>query len=225
MAGFCRNCGAQLEDGAKVCGQCGVPIQPEGMTPKLNIPKVGEIDSQTKEKAKKIGILAGAAVIAIIIIVIVVKIISANTGYRGTLNKFFKSLQNGNAAGMVSCVSGYLVDWGDDYSGDIEEYLDEYLDRALDTLEDEVGADPKISYEIKQNRKLSDRKVDKLKEMIENYNPDFDVDSIKAARNLDLKLTVKGRDDSTTDNMNDVCVVKEGGKWKIIAFDGIGLVP
>lgn len=226
MASFCRNCGAPIEDDARVCGQCGVPVTPGGGAPKLNIPKVGNMDSQSKEKIKKAGIIAGAAVVAIIVLVIAIKIVSANTGYKGTLKKFFKGLQKGNSKAMVSCLSDYLVDWGDSYSGsDIEEILDDYIDDALDELEDEVGANPRISFVVKKDSKLSDRKVEKLKEMIEDRDDDYDVDRIKAARNVDLKLKVKGRDDTQSENIDNICLVKEGGKWKIIGFDGFGLVP
>ena len=38
MAKFCGNCGAQLDDGDKVCGQCGTPVNGNtGTVPSLKV--------------------------------------------------------------------------------------------------------------------------------------------------------------------------------------------
>lgn len=231
MAGFCRNCGAKLDDEAMVCGQCGTPVKAaeeksNANASKIEIPGMDKINPEMKSKAKKIAIIGGIVIVALIILGVVFNMISANTGYKGMINKYFKGLEKGNAESMSECLSDYL---SDQYT-DLEDYLDEFIDNKLDNYEREVGENPKITIEISKDSKLSDRKLDNLKEMIEQYDSSYDADDISSARRLDIKLRIKGRDDKMVDKINDVCIVKEAGNWKIIGYDmsdygRFGIVP
>lgn len=46
MAKFCGNCGAQLDDGDKVCGQCGTPVNGNAGT----VPGLKVVDPEKKKK-------------------------------------------------------------------------------------------------------------------------------------------------------------------------------
>ena len=48
MAKFCGNCGAQLDDNAKVCGQCGTPVGTLSAIPSVKI-----VDPEKQKKTKK----------------------------------------------------------------------------------------------------------------------------------------------------------------------------
>jgi len=223
MAGFCRNCGAKLDDEAVVCGQCGTPVKAAEKkesvaTPKIEIPGMDKISPEMKGKAIKIGIIAAVAVVAIFILITVLSVISANTGYKGMINKFFKGLEKGNPDSMAECMSDFI---SDQYS-DFDNILENYVDNRLDYYENEVGENPKITVEISKDSKLSERKLDNLKEAVEQYDQSYDADDISAARKLDIKLRIKGKDDKMVDKLNNVYIVKEGGKWKIIGYNGYG---
>ena len=45
MAKFCGNCGAQLDDGDKVCGQCGTPVNGNAGT----VPGLKVVDPEKKK--------------------------------------------------------------------------------------------------------------------------------------------------------------------------------
>ena len=49
MAGFCGNCGAKLDEGQKVCGQCGTPVEGVMKPPVIRIE-----DPEKKKKNKRI---------------------------------------------------------------------------------------------------------------------------------------------------------------------------
>ena len=49
MAKFCGNCGAQLDDGDKVCGQCGTPVNGNAGT----VPGLKVVDPEKKKKMAK----------------------------------------------------------------------------------------------------------------------------------------------------------------------------
>lgn len=67
MAKFCGNCGAQLDDDDKVCGQCGTPVNGNAGT----VPGLKVVDPEKKKKmAKRIKwIVALVIVVALAITV------------------------------------------------------------------------------------------------------------------------------------------------------------
>lgn len=220
MARFCGNCGAEVEEDAKVCGNCGVPLDGES-APDID---TGEqkLNLRSIDFKKYIPVAVGV-IIAVVVLFVVVNVVKNNTGYRATLNRAFDSVAKGDVNGVINEMSSYVEDVYDDGYGDIEDVYEKRIDDILDHLEDEVGANPKISYEVKKASKLSDRKLEKLKEEMENMDDNYDGDDIKSAYNIDIKLNVKGPDDDYHENVNDIIVLKEAGAWKIKQFGSFGL--
>lgn len=220
MARFCGNCGAEVEEDAKVCGNCGVPLEGES-TPNID---TGEQNSNVSGiDFKKIIPIAVGVIIAVVVVFAMISILKNNTGYRATLNRAFNAVAKGDAVGVISEMSSYVEDVYDKSNEDIEEAYEKRIDSILDRLEDEVGANPKISYEIKKASKLSDRKLEKMKEEMEEYDENYDGDDIKSAYNIDIKLIVKGPDDDYHQNIDDIIVIKEAGAWKIKQLGDFGL--
>ena len=215
MARYCGSCGAEVEEDAKVCGNCGVPLDVgAGTTPKVEF----KIPNKVKnEDIKKIIIIAIVVVAIIILGAIVLKVVKNNTGYRAMLNKTFKAVQKADAEGFMNQLSVYIEDtYGDDDL--LEDHIDAQLNKYLDNIEDEVGAEPKITYEVKKATRLSDRKLKQIKDALEDSDKDYDSDALKKAMNLDLQLKIKGPDDDMNDSVNDILIIKENGEWKILSF-------
>ena len=76
MSKFCGNCGAELTDDAKVCGQCGTPV--ERVSANIPTPKIVDPEKQKKTK-KRIKLLGGLVVLAVVA-VIALNIVSKYTG-------------------------------------------------------------------------------------------------------------------------------------------------
>lgn len=214
MAKFCANCGAQLEDGDKVCGQCGTPVNGAAPAPAAASTGTGT-DAGKAKSGNKIFIIAAAAIVLIVVAVIVVNIAGNYTGYKGTLNKMVKALQEDDVATLESLGSSiseemYSAWYGDDYF----DYYDDIVSNALDKYEDSVGNIKKISYEITDETEFSDRRLDELDEnLIDRYN--MDTSGIKKIIKVNLKITVKGNKKSSVYNVDSLYMIKESGGWKI----------
>ncbi len=218
MARYCGSCGAEVEEDAKVCGNCGVPLD-GGPAPKVELKVPTKVDSAA---IKKIAIIAAAVLVVVVIGVVALKIIRANTGYRAMLNRTFKAIQKADAESFMNELSLYIEDsYGS--SSQLEKTLDNEINSYLDMVEDEVGPEPKFTYEIKKTTKLSDRKLKNLRDSLEDSDKDYEGDSLKKAMKIDLNVKIKGPDDDYSDSVENMLIVKEGGEWKILSFSDFGM--
>ena len=217
MAKFCANCGAPMEDGDVVCGQCGTPVS--------NVVKDKKEQKATGEGGnnKKLGIAVavGCAVVVIAVIAVIANIIGGGSGYKSTLNTMVKAIKNNDSTTIVSISSSISEDIYK--SKDYDKMIDRFLDNKLDSYEDRIdGEVKKITYEIKDKSEVTDRKLEKYKDKLsDDYN--VDTNGITKMIKIDkLKLTVKGRKKSSSDSIDDLYLIKEDGKWTIF-FDDYGI--
>ena len=209
MAKFCANCGAPMEDGDVVCGQCGTPVS--------NVVKDKKEQKATGEGGnnKKLGI--AVAVVVIAVIAVIANIIGGGSGYKSTLNTMVKAIKNNDSTTIVSISSSISEDIYK--SKDYDKMIDRFLDNKLDSYEDRIdGEVKKITYEIKDKSEVTDRKLEKYKDKLsDDYN--VDTNGITKMIKIDkLKLTVKGSKKSSSDSIDDLYLIKEDGKWTIF-FD------
>lgn len=213
MAKFCANCGAQMDDEDKVCGQCGTPVAGAATVPAPadTVKSTGKASGKTNNIIK----IAIAVIAVVVVAVIAANIIGSFTGYKGTLNKMVKALQKDDTATLETLSSSISEELYEDWYGDkLYDYYDEAVSNTLDKYEDNVGNIKKISYEISDVTELSDRRLDDLKEeLIDDYN--MDVSGIKKIVKVELKLTVKGGKKSSTYNVDNLFLVKESGGWRL----------
>ena len=217
MAKFCANCGAPMEDGDAVCGQCGTPVS--------NVVKDKKEQKATGEGGnnKKLGIAVavGCAVVVIAVIAVIANVIGGGSGYKSTLNTMVKAIKNNDSTTIVSISSSISEDIYK--SEDYDKMIDRFLDNKLDSYEDRIdGEVKKITYEIKDKSEVTDRKLEKYKDKLsDDYN--VDTNGITKMIKIDkLKLTVKGRKKSSSDSIEGLYLIKENGKWTIF-FDDYGI--
>lgn len=206
MAKFCANCGAHMEDSDLVCGQCGTPSTSGGQDNGRN----------NSKKSGPILAILGGAVAVIIIIAIIINAVLASSGYKSTLDRMVKAIKNNDIAKLQD-ISSFVNDevYG---SRDYKEILKNFLDSKLDTYEDRIdGEVKKITYKITDDQKITARKIEKYKDRLSDIY-DTDTSDIKNIIKLKLKLTIKGSKKSTSDNIDNLYLIKEGGKWRIF-FD------
>lgn len=212
MAKFCANCGAHMEDSDLVCGQCGTPSgNPSGNEGQVN---------NTKNKGCTLKILAGAFA-AIVIIAIIINVVLASSSYKSTLNKMVKAIKNNDITGLQVISSPV----NDDVYGvfDYESMLERFLENKLDYYEDRLdGEVRKISYEIKDKSEITERKMEKYKDMLSD-SFGADTSGIKKMVKVKLKLSIKGDRKTTSDNIDELYLIKENGRWTIY-FDDYGVL-
>lgn len=222
MAKFCANCGAKMEDTDRVCGQCGTPVAAPEVTEEVK--QEASKLSLPKDKVNKIVVLCGIGVAALIVLVILINILSAFTGYRGTLNKAVKALKNENVEALAGITSEIYEVKNSYYSSsfDVEDGIEREVKYQLDSFENDLKAEVKsISYEIEKDdvTVISKRRMENMKEKLEeSYN--MDTSSIKKIISVRIKLNVKGTNGKKkTYRSDDMYLIKEAGGWKIYRGD------
>ena len=227
MAKFCPNCGSQMQDEDKVCGQCGtfvdsgavsntgytatIPTQGTNVNPNFN---TRNVEQSKNAKVGKIAVLAVAALVGLLVILGISKIVGNNTGYKGTLNKYCKAVKDYDVETMESIVSPLMEDESYYYNYDLEELLEKSLKTLTSQIEDKVGDIKKIEYEIDKSKTLS---KSKLETMLDQYETKYnsDVSDVKEVMDVELKLKVKGSDKNATFPVS-LYLVKQKGGWKIL---------
>ncbi len=122
-----------------------------------------------------------------------------------------KALQNEDMEALEELSSSI----GEDvYGRNYLDYYEEMVDGVLDNYEDAVGSIKKISYSIEDASEISERRVENIKENLEDYY-DADVDEIEEIVVVDLVLTVKGSKRSRVFQSENLYLIKEDGEWKI----------
>ena len=227
MAKFCSNCGAQMQDEDKVCGQCGTFVDSgtasnTGYTATIPVAAPnGYVNNNTRNtelsknaKVGKIVVLSVVALLGLLMVFGLSKIIGNNTGYKGTLNKYCKAVKDYDVEVMESIVSPLAEDESYYYGYDLEERLDKSLDGQISLIEDKVGDIKKVEYEISKSKTLS---KSKLEELLSQYETKFnsDVSDIKEVMDVDLKLKVKGSNKNATFPVS-LYLIKQKGGWKIL---------
>ena len=205
MAKFCGNCGMQLEDDARICGNCGTPYEGEeenrtGIAPK------------TKKKIKKIALLSIIGVVVIIIGIISLNIITYMTGYERTVNIFVQALSDYDIdkALSVSSDAGFTSD----SILNFEDSFESMVSNWLDGFEFQVGHDVKITCEMQESYKLSDRKRQSFLQNLEEIF-EYDTDDISEIVCATVKLHISGSRSDKTFPSREIYIFKENGKWLI----------
>lgn len=235
-ATFCTSCGAQLGNAPSAAPQPGAPAANNtaaafqnaaaqaGNTMKNGFNAAKE--SLTMENIKNLKtnpnkttliVLGGLIIAAIIVIIILYNLIFAHP-YKGMLDDYFKGVAKGEGelvkAAYPECMIDYRKDQDDDF--DEDDYFDDIASSMQEYLEDKLGEDIKISYDIKDEKKLSSKKLEDIEEDLEDRY-DASVKVSKAFK-VKIKAKIKGDDDDKSDTMN-VTVAKVDGQWCIVDGD------
>ena len=157
--------------------------------------------------------------IAVAALAVVLGIVISSSGYRSVLNKYFSSIEKINGKKYVSIISEYRkvnVCSSKNYS---EE---EFIELSNQMLEDKVeklacGDKVRITYEVKDERRLKKTEVEDLEREINTNLNMHDEKSVEitAAIELVLNVTVEGNADDKKYEDAEFFVIKENGKWKL----------
>lgn len=217
MSKFCGNCGAQLNGTEKVCGYCGFALNNEpANTGDTSTPGIAsETDTAKAEKTKNFIKIGAIAVVAVVVLSIGISIISSCTGYKAVVKKVINAFEDYDMETLYSCASTLCyLDYADaDYW---EEIFDNRTSNKLDYYEDQLGHSLKMKYKIVDSYELDERRFNNIVEEFEDYGADtYDVDKIRI---VEIELTIKGSKRTNTYTIDDLWLVKEDGKWKVLYY-------
>ncbi|WP_290138386.1 zinc ribbon domain-containing protein [uncultured Dubosiella sp.] len=200
MAKFCGNCGAKMNDSAKVCGQCGTPVDPDFKK-----------NNTSREKKKFPKWVKWVVLVLVVGGAIAFKVFSGN-GYDHIVKEVVEVYETGDVDALMNDSSMlYMEDGGDEP----EEYLVKTIDNQMDKMEEELGRNYVLTYEVEEEYTLPQRQVRKLQDMFEAGDVDYDVDNLEDIKVIDLVITGDSGDD-TYDIEQSIIVIKENGKWKFL---------
>lgn len=211
MAKYCGNCGAELVDNAKVCGQCGIPV--DGISARVSGLKTANLEKQ--KKIKKTVKLIGVLVVIVVVAVVGLKIASKFTGCNGLLRKVMTAYENYDIDMLISLSSDMYYYGEEDW---VENYFEYSVGDDLDSFESTVGHSYKLSYEVDEIYPLSDRKLNMLMDTIESEYPDFDASAIKKVVVAEINVEAKQGDNSVERDLS-ITMTKEGSSWKLLYIE------
>lgn len=215
MSKFCGNCGAQLDDSAKICGYCGTPLSGQATNKTSSIPGVVNKASQEKMANTTALIKKGIiGIVAVVVLILVLNVVSSFTGYKGVVRKVVNAFEDYDMKTLTACASD--LNYYNDYT-DWDDVFEYRVSSKLDYYEDMLGHNLKISYKILDSYKMDDRNKNALIERYENEG--VDVDKVKTVRVVELELKIKGSKSTSTFTKDNMVLIKEGGKWKVLNTD------
>lgn len=206
MAKFCGYCGSQMDDHAKVCGNCGNPLAGESTKVKVTPP----VD---KKKLKVVFILAFCVAALVFVAVLGVQYFNQNTGYNGLIRKTMAAYEDGDVDALMDLCSEILYHRGPSYTRPMEGYF-EYL---IEYLEDEVGKNYKLSYEIEEVEHYSKRELKEMREDMETYY-EMDGDILDDAVVVEISVEAK-KSRRSADVEIEMLLTKEKGVWRIYSLE------
>lgn len=216
MSKYCGNCGAELSDEVRVCGFCGTPCQNTGKEAEKK--KISGTEYHNPEKhtatTKKVkwGIAAGILVIAAAVIC---NVAASFTGYHGLIRKVMKAYENYDIDALLELSSEIYFYGAEEF---VEYYFENTVGRNLDSIEENVGHNSKLSYEVKEVYSLSERKQSELLNELSSIYQDFDVSVIEKIKVAEIAVTAK-QGKKSMDCEVKLTMTREAGKWKLLYID------
>ena len=204
---FCGKCGAQCEDNAKFCNKCGASLSGEQVT-KYDTPVI----EYHNDKNRKVGIIA--VFVSVVVVIGIIIVLSGGRSYKKTVDEFIDAQFKADAEAALDLIPEKLVDYILEDEGYSRAELDDFIEEGNETLEDQLeyldeflGDDWKVSYEIKN---VEDVEGERLDELREDYK-EFGV-KVSDAKDIEVEIIIECEDGDETNSL-DVSVIKVGRSW------------
>ncbi len=244
---FCPNCGAVVEatnnvaetpvnnfsQPENVVPNNTMPVNPvaENVAPENTIPNnmpVGQPgfapDNMAQAPAannnkKNIAIIAGAAAGGVAVLAIIIALLAGSSSYKSVIDDKLSAFEKGDAKKLASTYPEFFYSEEYDSAKDFADELEDqdFSEPLMEFFEEEVGEKVKLSYKID---KIKDVKGNKLEDFREDITDMYDVSmkKIKKVKKADIIITAKGKDGKAEYDWEEVYLLKEGGKWRIVNF-------
>lgn len=204
MSKFCMQCGKEIDDNADVCSFCGASQGSSGT-------EVIGADTAVKKSNSGMAVLVAAAAVVIVVLIVIFNLLFGG-GYKQPVDDMMKAIETGKGKYMYRAMPEFLMDYQyeDEKKSEIYDELDDAMEYVTDMLEDQYGDDVKISYKVKDKKKID---KDDLEDLEESIKDTYD-EKVRVSKGyeLEIKTKIKGDDDSDTDT-STINVYKIDGDW------------
>lgn len=199
-----------MDDDAKVCGQCGTPVDGSITTSHVKI-----VNPEKQKKFKKIFKLVVALALVAAVGVSAFNVVSKFTGYNGLIRKVMTAYEEYDIDTLVALSSDIYYYGEENY---VEDYFENVVGTTLDFFESSVGHSYQVSFDVKETYTVSERRANEILGGIEYSYPDFDVSIIKEFVVSDITVTAK-QGSKLVDRDINVTMSKENGSWKLLYIE------
>lgn len=204
---FCTKCGAKNDDDAVFCLECGAKFG-GGQAARSSAPAA----ASPNDKNRKVGMIAvGVAVVIVIGLVIA---LFGGRSYKATVKKYVNASFEPDAKAIMKLFPKKMLDYAMEEEGYDDDDLDALIDEGNDALQSQIdyieeylGKDWKLSYEIVSTENIKGRE---LKELKDGYK-DMDI-KVSAAKSVEVEFTVKAGETENSNSMN-ISLIKVGRSW------------
>lgn len=212
MSKYCPECGAEINDEAKVCEQCGTAIE-------TAIEKPAEDKAAKKKKILILaGVIAGAVLVVVIALVILITSILSNFGCEGTAKRFAEAALNEDYKKMTGFVSDIVIEgFYDNDEDELEERFDREFEYMNNYFDNYIAGDYEIKYKIEDVDVYPDEVADEMFDWFEDYY-DVDTDVIKKAAIVEFEVYVTEGKETYFYDVN-LIMIKENLTWKVFDLD------
>ncbi len=233
----CEKCGKEIMDDAVVCPDC--EKSGEKSAPIINTDELRKraedigstiknydynklVPEAIKEKVPgKYQKFLPLGILAVFVLIFVFIISSCTGGYKKPV-KYLEQISNGNYKNIDKMAPKDIwedhLDYYDMTNSERIEAVEEQYEGVLDEQKDKYGDNYKISYDIKEKEKLSNKELSDIRDGLKaNYN--VPKKSVKKGYELKVKVVKKGSEDKDT-NTQKLMVVKIDGDWYIVSANG-----
>lgn len=216
---------APVAPGAPVAPQYpGAPVAPAAPAAKSPVDQAKEM-AQKLTKNPKLLMIAGGALVGFIVLVVIIASIAGN-GYKKALTTYLDAAFKGDTKKIEDTMpkevwqfyyDEYELDEEfatvDEFIASCEEgYLEMYEEEIID---DDYGKFKKFDYEIKDAKKVTDTKLDKIAESIADTYDDIDEKDVKQAYKVEIKGDIVFEEDEIEVD-GEFYAVKIGGNWYLM---------
>lgn len=189
---LCKKCGMENPDGARYCSKCG-----KALNEKATVKK-------DREKEKSIAL---CVVVAIILLVYTF----GGRSYKKTIDTFVTSQFAVDAQSIIELLPEKVVDKALEETGynktELVNEANDSLRKQVDYLDQSLGDDWKLSYEMTNVEDVTGDDLDDLKSNYEDINV-----KVSAAKTVEVEFTLKG-DETEVSNSLEVSVIKVDRSW------------
>ena len=219
---FCKNCGKELPENGVCDCQANetanaaevkeeikevVNDAPKATAPNP-VPEAATGAAASSDK-KSLAIVAVAGIVALILLIVIFKALFGG-GYKKPIENYFKGIQKYNDKKYYSAFPEDFAEEiedevDDDYDDEFEDYID---DKMLDGLEDIYGKNIKFKLKFGDKKEMKKREVRLIEKAL-------DVD-VKKAYEVELEVTVKGKEDKDTLDFVAYVGKIKGEGWKLL---------
>lgn len=228
MSKFCTNCGAEMDDFAAVCGNCGTALseaQPASTEFQAEIPTVPVKPNPVKDAVNKVPrkALIGAGAVVAIVVVFALIVSAFSSGAGSVVKKYYKAMADGDGEKLADCIFAYgSKEYADDQISDYKDIAKE----AAEDLEDEYGSKAKVKIKVLDTYAY-DKDDDEFDDLVEDLldtkdylkdeydDIDFTRDDVKKIVEVcyRIEMTGDGEEDIT---YRSLIVAKIGSHWYIM---------